>query len=170
MAAFLQLGNWFDWLRENEVWDNTRIVLVADHGYYFGDLLQMKLSPPAFYPDDDEDEYYLNLPAYNPLLMVKDFDSHEFKTDYSFMTNADTPLLAFAGLIEDPVNPFLGTPITDDHKYDEEQHVFFRASLVNSDLEQCSLEEVSEENSPKRWLTLRNSDIFDLNNWTVEQR
>ena len=32
MAAMLQLANWFDYMRENGVYDNTRIILVADHG------------------------------------------------------------------------------------------------------------------------------------------
>ena len=42
MAAFLQLGKWFDVLREQGVYDNTRIILVADHGYsleQFEDML-----------------------------------------------------------------------------------------------------------------------------------
>ena len=32
MATYLQLGNWFDYLRENDVYDNTRIIIVSDHG------------------------------------------------------------------------------------------------------------------------------------------
>ena len=30
MAAMIQLGNWFDYLRENGVYDNTRIIVVSD--------------------------------------------------------------------------------------------------------------------------------------------
>lgn len=33
MAAMLRLGEWFDYLREEGVYDNTRIILVSDHGY-----------------------------------------------------------------------------------------------------------------------------------------
>lgn len=33
MAALLQLGEWFDYLRDNGVYDNTRIILVADHAF-----------------------------------------------------------------------------------------------------------------------------------------
>ena len=36
MAAFLQLGRWFDSLRGQGVWDNTRIIVVSDHGCYLG--------------------------------------------------------------------------------------------------------------------------------------
>ena len=38
MAALIQLGKWFDYLRENGVYDNTKIILVADHGR---DVLQL---------------------------------------------------------------------------------------------------------------------------------
>ena len=36
MAAYIEHGNWFDYLRENGVYDNTRIILVSDHGYGAG--------------------------------------------------------------------------------------------------------------------------------------
>ena len=168
MAAFIQLGNWFDYLRENDVWDNTRIILVSDHGFYFGEYFNMVLKAPPYYKDD-EGEYYLNLLAYNPLFMVKDFDSQVFSTDNSFMTNADTPLRAFRGLIENPVNPFLNTSITDRQKHENELHILYRDWSTADDFNKYSFEDVDESRSPKRWLTLRNANIFDLNNWTVEQ-
>ena len=62
--------------------------------------------------------------AYNPLLLVKDFDSQEFQIDETFMTNADTPTLAMSGLIDNPVNPFTGIPINSDGKKVPELHVF----------------------------------------------
>jgi hypothetical protein len=61
---------------------------------------------------------------YNPLLLVKDFGSREpFAFSENFMTNADTPVLAFAGLIPDPVNPFTGEAISDQAKAAERQTV-----------------------------------------------
>ena len=171
MAAFIQLGNWFDFLRDNDVWDNTRIILVADHGYFFGDLFNMKLEGSSSFNanEEAETETYLDLLSYNPLLMVKDFESKELSVDSSFMTNADTPLKAFAGLIDNPVNPFLGRPITDAHKYDVEQHILSRDYHTEEDFNNTTFEQTSEERWPKKWLTLRNADIFDLDNWTVEQ-
>ena len=127
------------------------------------------LEVPDFF-HDDPDSLYLNLPSYNPVLMVKDFDSQEFKTDMTFMTNADTPLQAFAGLIENPVNPFLNKPITDDHKWDEEQHVLFRAVVTTDDTAGLTYTFDDVKKDLLRWLTLRNADIFDMNNWTVERR
>ena len=169
MAAFIQLGNWFDFLRENDVWDNTRIILVSDHGFFFGELFNMKLDGPSF-NENDEAESYLDLLSYNPLFMVKDFNSMEFSTDASFMTNADTPLQAFSGLIANPVNPFLNRPITDAHKYDAEQHILSCDWHIEDFMNYSSFEEVSEERWTKSWLTLRNADIFDLKKWTVEKK
>lgn len=42
------------------------------------------------------------------------------------MTNADTPSLALAGLIDDPVNPFTGTHLDDTSPKDaDELYVFY---------------------------------------------
>lgn len=106
MAAMIQLGNWFDWMRENGVWDNTRIILVADHGRELRQLDDLILEDGT-----DIERYY-------PLLMVKDFGSNDaFITSNEFMTNADVPTLAMKGLIEDPVNPFTGGRINSNRKY-----------------------------------------------------
>ena len=115
MTAFLILGEWLDYLRENGVYDNTRIIIVADHGR---DLSLFGMQPFGI-------SQWKDLMMYNPLLMVKDFgETGPIKTDNSFMTNADTPLLAFEGLVENPVNPFLGNkPITDEGKHTPTHHL-----------------------------------------------
>ena len=111
MAAMLKLADWFDCMRENGVYDNTRIILVADHGFRLDGMFDLRLSPKE------------DLMHFCPLLMVKDFGSDGFTVDDSFMTNADTPLLALDGLIDDPVNPFTGNALTDAPKADAEQRV-----------------------------------------------
>ena len=86
MAVMMQIGNWLDYLRENDVYDNTRIIIVSDHGrplYHMDELVV-----------DGED-----LNFYFPLLLVKDFNSTEFTVSDEFMTNADVPTLATMGLI-----------------------------------------------------------------------
>ena len=110
MLALRSLGKWFDHLRKEGVYDNTRIIIVADHGwnlYNFDDLLV------------ELDDRIYDLEWINPLLMVKDFNSKEFDIDYTFMTNADTPSLATSGLIDSPVNPFTGNPINMLPKEDD---------------------------------------------------
>lgn len=57
-----------------------------------------------------------NLARYFPLLMIKDFNSKGFSTYDDFMTNADVPVLAMNGLIDNPVNPFTGKVINSDEK------------------------------------------------------
>ena len=42
MAAMLQLAAWFDSLRENGVYDNTRIIIAADHGRNLKQFRQRK--------------------------------------------------------------------------------------------------------------------------------
>ena len=43
MAALLKLADWLDWLRRNDVYDNTRIIVVADHGFRLDGLFDLKL-------------------------------------------------------------------------------------------------------------------------------
>ena len=104
MVSLLKLGEWFDYLREMGVYDNTRIIIVADHGARF------VYSFPHMRFD------LVDVEGFNPMLMVKDFGAAEFTTDPSFMTNGDTPSLAMADVIENPVNPFTGKEINMDAK------------------------------------------------------
>ncbi len=113
MAALLRLGDWMDYLREQGLYDNTRIILVSDHGH-----VQDNFEDAWFGEEDWE-----NVLRFNALLMVKDFDSRTFTVDPQFMTHADVPTLALRGLIENPVNPFTGNPIDDAGKNDPVQYI-----------------------------------------------
>ena len=163
MAAFIQLGKWFDELRAQGIWDNTRIILVSDHGCYLG-LFGVNLLDK--YPDlkDSglyEPEQWTDTMCYNPLLMVKDFGAKGFTTDNTFMTNADTPVTAFAGLVDDPRNPFTGNPVTGEGKKDPEQH------LVESDW--AISRNTGNFFSDPVWITFRGTDVFSPDNWSVEK-
>ena len=112
MAAMILLGNWMDSLRQQGVYDNTRIIICADHGTNLG---YSGLNVPGT---------GMNLMEFNPLFLVKDFDAREpFAVSDEFMTHADTPTLAFRGLVENPVNPATGNPVTDGDKQSETQIV-----------------------------------------------
>ena len=108
VATLRELGNYFNYLKEIGCYDNTRIIVVADHGYYienFPDLIQYDIGAQL----DGE--------AFAPLLLVKDFNSRgDLKTSEEFMTNADTPYLATKDVVENPTNPFTGKAITDEGK------------------------------------------------------
>jgi hypothetical protein len=107
MAAFLLLEKWFTFLKEHEVYNNTRIIIVSDHGWN----ISLDEKNDIFLPDGN----YVT--QYNALLMVKDFNAEgPLKTDCQFMTQADVPMLALDGLINDPRNPFTGNRIKADKK------------------------------------------------------
>ena len=162
MAAFLQLGKWFDAMREAGVYDNTRIILVSDHSCYLG-LSGINLAEkydslpdvPAY-----EKAQWTDTTCYNPLLMVKDFNSTGFTVDNTFMTNADTPFLAFERLIESPTNPFTGRPLSQAEKETGEYH------LVESDW-RIENNHGNVFTNPIH-ITFRGQDIFDPDGWTVE--
>ena len=103
IATFIQLGKWFGYLRENGVWDNTRIILVSDHARGLG---QFDITC-----EGQDMEFYF------PLLMVKDFGSKGFTVSTEPMTNADTPTIATNGLIDNPANPFTNNPINSEPKF-----------------------------------------------------
>lgn len=153
MAAFIQLGKWFDYLRENGVWDNTRIIIVADHGYPIN-LQDVIMDEP-----DNIIEGYEDTTAVNPLLMIKDFGSNEYSVSDTFMTNADVPSEVFKDLINNPVNPYTGNPIDESRKEADEL--------------QCLLTDEDVRNSGYTfadpiWFSLKNKYMFDPDNWTYE--
>ncbi len=147
MSAYLLLADWLDYLRENDVYDNTRIIIVADHGY---EMQQM--------------EYFRNsndgvatVDAYFPLLLVKDFDAKGFSTSDEFMTNADVPHLAMEGLIDNPVNPFTGNVISDAEKYAHDQLICMSREIdLNKNNGNTFL--------PSKWASVKDN-IWDESNW-----
>ncbi|MBO4928236.1 MAG: membrane protein insertase YidC [Clostridiales bacterium] len=161
MAAFIQLGNWMDKLRELGVYDNTRIIIVSDHGWGLGQFEDMLFgnggNTDTIY--DPEDAM-----GYNPVLLYKDFGStSEFTTDYTFMTNADTPYLAMYGLLDNPVNPFTNNPVfQEDAKNAEKMYILYTDNWS------------AESNSGNtftdtKWYSLQRQDLFDKNNWKKEE-
>jgi len=159
MAAFIQIGNWLDYLKEIGVYDNTRIIIVSDHGWPLGqidDMIILDGASDTMYNAEDA-------MAYNPVLLYKDFGSDEpFTTDYSFMTNADTPYLAMDGLLDDPVNPFISRPVFQpDAKYVEKLYIMYT--------DNWSLEGNTDNVfTDTLWYSFSGQNIFDRNNWHEE--
>ncbi|GMO29089.1 MAG: YidC/Oxa1 family membrane protein insertase [Termitinemataceae bacterium] len=138
VAAFLLLKKYFEFLKDNDVYDNTRIVIVADHGAGSG------------------------INAFNPLLMFKDFNSSgTLITDNSFMTNADTSILATQNIIDDPVNPATqnilkadksdGITVTTSSLWTPEYHAKNNFKIKS-----------------REWLHVRDN-IFDEDNWSASK-
>lgn len=101
-AALKRLGTWLDWLKQNGVYDNTRIIIASDHG--------RNIKTGAF---EKEKKLPFMRESCHPLLLVKDFNAEGPVTiDHTFMTNADVPSLAVKEVIANPINPFTGKDIT----------------------------------------------------------
>jgi hypothetical protein len=145
MASFLLLGKWFEGLREQGVYDNTRIVIVSDHGK----SVNVEYPDSILLPNNDR------LSVYHALLMVKDFSAHgEFAADSTFMTNGDVPLIAMKDLIDNPKNPFSDLPI----KTEKKDGVFIATSN--------GLQFAIKRN---QWLYVHDN-IFDPNNWEKAEK
>jgi len=142
-AAINELSEFFEYLKDNDVYDNTRIILVSDHSgldvsYYF------KTSLP------------FHVEQFNPVLFFKDFNAGgNMKTDMTFMSNADVVNMAVNGIIENPINPFTGNAISTERKNDPLPILIHR---------------VQNKNENEIVLNPQNTyyvhdNIFDENNW-----
>lgn len=152
-AALKRVGEWLDYLKQNGVYDNTRIVIVADHGAV-----------------GKEDEYGWNKDFdkiqpghYHPLLMFKDFgQGGDLKVDASFMTNADTPALLLQGIVEAPKNPYTDVLVDSSPKQ--------KGALVCSDdifMPYHNKSDYVFTAKPGSWVRVKDN-IFDSNNWSFE--
>lgn len=147
MESCIALGQWFDYLRENGLYDNTRIIIVADHGFGMAQFDELLI-----------DGMELDAESVNPVLLVKDFNSTGFNVSDEFMTTADTPSLALHGLVEDPVNPFTKNPIYQDIK---SSGVFVYCSEENN----IYFNNGTRFNPNGNWYTVHDN-IYDDENWT----
>ena len=162
MAAMLALADWFDYLREQGVYDNTRIIVVSDHGYPLQQFEDLVL-------DRDQDLWNwirMNVNSFNPLFMVKDFDAHGFTTSDEFMTNADTPTIALAGIVDNPVNPYTGNPINNDEKTAHEQLV---TTSWHHNVNENHHGTVFETDDGYWYAVDPNGNIYDPDSWTLVQ-
>ena len=147
MATMLKLGKWFDYMRENNIYDNTRIILVADHGR------------SSLYEGDEARLGETDISSFYPLLMVKDFDSKEFSTSEEFMTNGDVPTLAVKDIIEKPLNPFTGKAINSEEKTAHDQYI---SSSWEWDIEINN----GTTYLPAKWYSVHD-DMREVDNWKL---
>ena len=151
MASMLKIGEWLDYLKKNKVYDNTKIIIVADHGRPLKQLNNMIM-------DDGKNPLY-DTEFYYPLLLVKDFNSNNFSTSEKFMTNGDVPTLATKDLIKNPKNPFTGKEINNDAKLNHDQYIL---SSYDWDVTKNK----GNVFLPGTWLKVHD-DVRNKNNWSV---
>ncbi len=139
-AALSAISGWFEWLKKEEIYDNTKIIIVSDHGWSFNEKIL----------DSWVQENY------NPLLLVKDFNSRgSIVRSDQFMTNADVPAIAVKSL-DNPINPYTGETIDSSPK-DEEIFVASGHWAVKSQKEDSLVIGTIFE--------VKNKNIFDSENW-----
>jgi len=155
IESFIILAQWLDYLRDNGVYDNTRIILCADHGFGLNQVEDLILDNTA--NSTDIDKRFGDASFYNPLLMVKDFNSNEFRVNNEFMTNADVPYIATKDIFDNPTNPFTNKTISNNEKTAHKQYI-----LASSE---CN---VTESNTfvSSRWYSV-NSSIWEKDNWSL---
>ncbi len=101
-CTLMSLGTWFRWMKENDIYDNTKIILVSDHSTTGqSDPMNINNVAPISFGRKGEDVFFL----LHALLMVKDIGATDsLSIDNRFMSNADTASIAFHG-IEDFSRP-----------------------------------------------------------------
>jgi YidC/Oxa1 family membrane protein insertase len=157
IASFLLLEKYFCFLKDAGIYDNTRVILVSDHGFAYRDTKNEILLPNGS-----------NLQSFHPLLMVKDFRTgsehgkDHFTIDNSFMTNADTVFFALKDIVENPVNPFTAKPL-QAHKDNGVNVVTIGA------LSSYRHTKYKYNIGKNQWLHVRDN-IFHPSNWEVVEK
>jgi hypothetical protein len=147
-AFYLKIGEWFDELKKENVYDNTRIIIVSDHGSNTNAKIANTEIPIAG----------VRREGYNPVLLVKDFYQHgTLKTDMTFMTNADVPSIVLEGIAE-KINPFTGKVLDTDEKKDG-------VYITSNHFPQAYMHGKNKFRiSDNEWIFIKDN-IFDEKNW-----
>ena len=90
----------FDQLKEAGIYDNTRIILVSDHGESDSPMVQRAYNDGKEYPDGTVFQTATYAPGRpHALLMVKEpHQRGELRISDAFMSSADVPTLALQGV------------------------------------------------------------------------
>lgn len=150
-AGIILIGKYLDYMKKNDVYDNTRIIIVSDHGHYINN-------------SEINDEFFNeHTIRYNPLLLVKDFNQRgPIKTSKDFMTNADTPTIALNNIIQNPKNPYTNKLISSEAKkngiYIMEADIQWQPKLF--------LNKTNPLDNDRKFSFVK-SDIYKKENWVI---
>jgi len=139
-ATLIAISEWFEWLKQEEVYDNTKIIIISDHGWSFNREILASWESENF----------------NPIFLVKDFSSWGIlERSDKFMTTADVPVIATRSLVNS-VNPYTGKTI-DSAPKDGRVFVYGGSWAVkNHKMDSLVIDAVIE---------VKNENIFDPQNW-----
>ncbi len=152
LMALLRLEEWFDYLKANNMYDNSRIIIVSDHGFYLDQVDELS-NDGLSYKDESSVESYF------PLLLVKDFgETGSPKEDGTFMTNADVPTIALNGIVSNPINPFTNKVVSSIEKTSHDQFII-KSKNWNPNNN-------GDTFSSPSWIRVNNS-LWDCENWEL---
>lgn len=148
----IEVASFVKFLKTNNMYDNSKIIIVSDHG-------DINLKPPVF--DDSilnfNESVNNRLQALNATLLVKDFDSRGMikMSPTNFMTVADMPIIATSHL-SNVINPFTKKELKAN-KENGIKVVMTPFSPLRQNLNTFIIEAM---------IKIENGNIFDMNNWT----
>lgn len=112
VASLQEVVKFLDYLKQNNCYDNSRVIIIADHGIGYGKTCTENYTTPNLPNGFAKD-------SLNPLFLVKDFNQKgELNTDMTFMTTADVPSLALKDVVQNPTNPYTNERINMEAKKD----------------------------------------------------
>ena len=141
--------SFIEFLKNNNIYDNTKIIIVSDHALY--DI------NTSF---NIANTNLILIDPFNALLLYKDFNARgEIKIDTNFMTIADTPYLATKH-IPNIKNQFNNKLITNDYKTNG-AYIIMPNSLEPS-------QQFSNRYNFNVYYHVKDN-IFDINNWKTKE-
>lgn len=152
-ATMKHIADWINWLKENNVYDNTRIIIASDHGR---NVFNPMFSKQKFASQGLLSEVENHVSWFHSTLMVKDFNStSEFKTSDKFMTSADVPWLSLEGIAEG-INPYTNNKIKEPTNKLPWVGVYTPWRLEDN---------LKSKYKVNNYFIINNPDIFDVDNW-----
>lgn len=145
--AISKVAIWINWMKNNNVYDNTKIIILSDHGIRDTKVNDSIMIENPFTPEISENLPLSDLLNFTPLMMVKDYDSKgEIIENMKFLSNIDTYDIAFEK-----------DNITNN---DSIKNDILEAYLVSWELKRSQLK------MPiiKKYTVKRN--VYNLDNWT----
>ena len=129
VSSLKEIILWLEKLKEKNIFDNTRIVIVSDHGFWDSTYLMQAIGPQPF-----RSNYFggnlVNPGMRSALLLFKDFQKNDaLKTDTNaLMSNSDTIEMILEGIINIPQNYATGY----EERYDASRIRLYQAADVRS--------------------------------------
>ena len=156
--AHEECARFFRFLKENNCYDNSRIIIAGDHGRY-----SMKTRDMSFLKDFAGTGFRPE--ELIPLMMMKDFNSDgNLKIDNTFMTLADIPFLTVKDLDEKlQKNPFTGILFKDSQLKNPAKIMIGGEWQADKKLEMKEFK--ADENN---WAFVKD-DVYKPENWSHKE-